>query len=70
MVKNRDLPESAAHPQSGLSLSPSPFTLRVPLDPAEAGPRQKKALLEIIWNHKNKGWPKKSPEKKQQGITI
>ena len=44
MVKNKDLPDSAAHPQSGLSLSvsvsvslslsiylpPSPFILRVP----------------------------------------
>ena len=45
MVKNKDLPDSAAHPQSGLSLclcvsvSPTPFILRVALDPADAGPR-------------------------------
>ena len=45
MVKNKALPDSAAHPQSGLSLSLSlfplltPFILRVPLDPAGAGPR-------------------------------
>ena len=46
MVKNKAVPDSAAHPQSALSLSLSlslsltPFILRVPLDPAEAGPRQ------------------------------
>ena len=46
MVKNKDWPDSGAHPQSGLSLSLSPlflsptlFILRVPLDPAQAGPR-------------------------------
>ena len=39
--KNKDLPDSAAHHQSGLSLSLSltPFILRGPLDPAEAGPQ-------------------------------
>ena len=42
MVKNKALPDLAAHPQSGFSLSLSLilFILRVPLDPAEAGPRQ------------------------------
>ena len=42
MVKNKAVPDSAAHPQSALSLSLSltPFILRVPLDPAEAGPWQ------------------------------
>ena len=44
MVKNKDC--QTAHPQSGLSLSlslplsPMPFMLMVPLDPAEAGPQQ------------------------------
>ena len=42
MVKNNDLPDSAA-PPSGRSLSlffsPTPFILKVPLDPAEAGPQ-------------------------------
>ena len=40
MVKSKAWPDSAAHPQSGLSLFLSllvtPFILRVPLDPAEA----------------------------------
>ena len=42
--KSKDLPDSAAHPKSGLSLSlclsPTLFILRVLLDPAEAEPRQ------------------------------
>ena len=39
MVKNKDLPDSAAPPRLvSLSLSQTPFILRVPLDPAEAGP--------------------------------
>ena len=37
MVKNKAWPDSAAHPQSGLSLLLMPFILRLPLDPAEAG---------------------------------
>ena len=40
MVKNKAWPDSAAHPQSGLSLLLMLFILRVPLDPAEAGSRQ------------------------------
>ena len=43
MVKNKVLPDSAAHPQSGLSLSlflsPTLFILSVPLDAAKAGPQ-------------------------------
>ena len=40
MVKNKAWPDSAAHPQSGLSLLLMLFILRVPLDPAEPGPWQ------------------------------
>ena len=49
MVKNKALPDSAAHPSLRsltlflslcLSLSPTPFILRVPLESAEAGPWQ------------------------------
>ena len=41
MVKNKTLPDSAAHPGLvslflSLSHSPTPFILRVPLDPAGA----------------------------------
>ena len=45
MVKNKALPDPAAHPESGLSLSPMPFILRVPLDPARAGPWQFTATI-------------------------
>ena len=42
MVKNKALPDSAAHPglvSLSLSHSLTLFILRVPLDPAGAGPR-------------------------------
>ena len=65
MMKNKTLPDPAAHTPiwSSLSLSlslslsislcvcvcvcvsPMPFILRVPLDPAEAGPQQKPLML-------------------------
>ena len=58
-MKNKTLPDPAAHTPiwSSLSLSlcvcvcvcacvsPMPFILRVPLDPAEAGPQQKPLML-------------------------
>ena len=46
MVKNKDFPDSAAHPQFYLSLLRMPFILRVPLDPAEAGPWQSRPPTE------------------------
>ena len=54
MIKNKDLPDSATHPQSGLSLSlffsPMPFILRVPLDPAEAEPQRIPCLFFLSFN--------------------
>ena len=43
-MENKTLPDPAAHPGLvsllSLSHSPTPFILRVPLDPAGAGPQQ------------------------------
>ena len=77
MVKNKDLPASAAHAQSGLSLS-----LSLCLSPSLADhpkgtpwillrldPGRKRHFWKLYGTTKNKEWPQKSPEKKQ-GITI